>query len=44
MKPKFGCTVVDLPVPFPADPSQTQAHLPIVPGVFSTLRVYQKPR
>ncbi|GEM_PF-1227785 len=34
--------VVELPLLFPSDPTQTQAYLPIIPGVFSTLRAYRK--
>lgn len=43
MEGKYGCEIVDLPLPWPTDPSQTQPHLPIIPGVFSTLRAYRKP-
>ena len=34
---------VVLPLLYPDDPTQTQAHLPIIPGVFSTMRAYRKP-
>ena len=34
---------VELPLLYPDDPTQTQAHLPIIPGVFSTIRAYRKP-
>jgi glycosyltransferase involved in cell wall biosynthesis len=32
-----------LPLLYPNDPTQTQAHLPIVPEVYSTVRAYRKP-
>ncbi|HET6437338.1 MAG TPA: TylF/MycF/NovP-related O-methyltransferase [Anaeromyxobacter sp.] len=34
---------IELPLLYPTDPSQTQPQLPIIPGVFSTFRAYQKP-
>lgn len=34
---------LELPLLYPDDPTQTQAHLPIIPGVFSTMRAYRKP-
>ena len=34
---------IELPLLYPEDPTQTQAHLPIIPGVFSTVRAYRKP-
>lgn len=43
MEASFGCQVMDLPLLYPTDPTQTQAHLPIIPGVYSTIRVYRKP-
>ena len=43
MEKKFGATPVELPLLYPTDPTQTQAHLPVIPGVFSTIRVYRKP-
>jgi hypothetical protein len=33
---------VELPLLKPTDPTQTQAYLPIVPGVFSTVRAWRK--
>ncbi|MGF1493829.1 MAG: TylF/MycF/NovP-related O-methyltransferase [Microcoleaceae cyanobacterium] len=42
MEEEYGCEVVDLPLLYPDDPTQTQAHLPIIPGVFSTIRAYRK--
>ena len=38
----YGLTPLDLPLLYPTDPTQTQAHLPIIPGVFSTIRAYRK--
>ncbi|MCT7989219.1 TylF/MycF/NovP-related O-methyltransferase [Laspinema olomoucense] len=43
MENTYRCEVIDIPLLYPTDPTQTQAHLPIIPGVFSTLRVYRKP-
>lgn len=34
--------VVEIPLLSPSDPTPTQAYLPIIPGVVSTLRVYRK--
>lgn len=34
---------LELPLLYPDDPTQTQAHLPIIPEVFSTVRAYRKP-
>lgn len=39
---KYGLKAVELPLLYPTDPTQTQAYLPIIPDVFSTLRVYKK--
>jgi len=39
----YGGEAVDIPLLYPTDPTQTQAHLPIIPGVFSTIRAYRKP-
>jgi ubiquinone/menaquinone biosynthesis C-methylase UbiE/predicted O-methyltransferase YrrM/glycosyltransferase involved in cell wall biosynthesis len=38
----YGLQPLELPLLSPDDPSQTQAHLPIIPGVFSTIRAYRK--
>jgi predicted O-methyltransferase YrrM len=38
-----GLRPIELPLLAPSDPTQTQPHLPIIPGVFSTVRAYQKP-
>ena len=38
----YGCEAIDIFLLYPTDPTQTQAHLPIIPGVFSTIRVYRK--
>jgi len=43
MEGKYRCEVIDVPLLYPTDPTQTQAHFPIIPGVFSTLRAYRKP-
>ena len=40
---EYHCEVLDLPLLYPEDPTQTQPHLPVIPGVFSTLRAYRKP-
>jgi len=42
MDKTYHCERVEVPLLYPTDPTQTQAHLPIIPGVFSTLRVYRK--
>jgi tetratricopeptide (TPR) repeat protein/predicted O-methyltransferase YrrM len=44
MENTYRCEVLDLPLLYPTDPTQTQAHLPIIPGVFSTIRAYRKPQ
>jgi glycosyltransferase involved in cell wall biosynthesis len=38
----YGLQPVELPLLYPNDPTQTQAQLPIIPGVFSTIRAYVK--
>lgn len=43
MEGEFGAEVLDLPLLYPDDPTQTQAYLPVIPGVFSTIRAYRKP-
>jgi cephalosporin hydroxylase len=43
MEEKYHCQVMDVPLLHPTDPTQTQAHFPIIPGVYSTLRAYRKP-
>lgn len=43
MERQFGAEVLDIPLLYPDDPTQTQAYLPIIPGVFSTIRAYRKP-
>jgi hypothetical protein len=42
MENVYGCEAIHIPLLYPTDPTQTQAHLPIIPGVFSTIRVYRK--
>lgn len=44
MENTYGCEVIDLPLLYPTDPTQSQAYLPIIPGVFSTIRAYRKPQ
>lgn len=43
MEQKYRCELLEIPLLYPTDPTQTQAHLPIIPEVFSTVRVYRKP-
>jgi hypothetical protein len=43
METEYGCQSIELPLLYPTDPTQTQAQLPIIPGVFSTVRAYRKP-
>lgn len=43
MEQTFGLTALELPLLYPTDPTQTQPHLPVIPGVFSTIRAYRKP-
>lgn len=43
MEETYHCELVELPLLYPTDPTQTQAQLPIIPGVFSTVRAYRKP-
>lgn len=43
LEEQFGCTPLSLPLLYPDDVAQTQPHLPIIPGVKSTLRAYRKP-
>lgn len=43
MEGKYGIKPLEIPLPYPTDPTQTQAQLPIIPGVFSTIKAYQKP-
>ena len=44
MENTYHCEVLELPLLYPTDPTQTQPYLPIIPGVFSTIRVYRKPQ
>jgi predicted O-methyltransferase YrrM len=41
---KYHCERIDLPLLYPTNPTQTQAYLPIIPGVYSTIRAYRKPQ
>lgn len=43
MEESYGCELIELPLLYPSDPTQTQPQLPIIPGVFSTVRAYRKP-
>ena len=43
METAYGCQRIELPLLYPTDPTQTQPQLPIIPGVFSTVRAYRKP-
>lgn len=43
MEAHFKAELMDIPIPYPAYPEQTQAQLPVIPGVSTTLRVYRKP-
>ena len=43
MEASYGCQRIELPLLFPSDPTQTQPQLPIIPGVYSTVRAYRKP-
>jgi cephalosporin hydroxylase/Flp pilus assembly protein TadD len=43
MENTYGCEVLELPLLYPTDPTQTQPYLPIIPGVFSSIRAYRKP-
>jgi predicted O-methyltransferase YrrM/Flp pilus assembly protein TadD len=43
MDERFQAELIELPLLYPDDPTQTQPHLPVIPGVFSTVRAYRKP-
>lgn len=43
MEDVYRCEVLKPPLLYQNDPTQTQPHLPIIPGVYSTIRVYRKP-
>lgn len=43
MEQTYHCEILDLPLLYPTDPTQTQPHLPVIPGIFSTIRAYKKP-
>lgn len=38
----YNCEILNVPLLYPSDPTQSQAHLPIIPNVYSTIRVYRK--
>lgn len=42
MEKTYDCEVINLPLLYPTDPTQTQSHFPIIPGIFSTIRAYRK--
>ncbi len=44
MENQYKAEPLELPLLYPTDPTQTQVHLPIIPGVYSTIRAYRKPR
>ncbi|MBD2209280.1 class I SAM-dependent methyltransferase [Nostoc linckia FACHB-104] len=44
MENTYHCEIIEVPLLYPDDPTQTQAHLPIIPRVFSSLRIYRKPQ
>jgi predicted O-methyltransferase YrrM len=43
MENEYSCEPIEIPLLYPTDPTQSQACLPIIPGVFSTVKVYRKP-
>ena len=43
MEETYKAELIELPLLMPTNPTQTQPHLPIIPGVFSTFRLYRKP-
>ncbi|MDT9200120.1 class I SAM-dependent methyltransferase [Limnospira fusiformis KN01] len=43
MEDEYGCEKIEIPLLYPTDPTQSQAYLPIIPRVFSTVKVYRKP-
>lgn len=43
MEEKYCCELVELPLLYPTNPAQTQAQLPLIPCVYSTMRAYRKP-
>jgi cephalosporin hydroxylase len=42
MENTYHCEIIEVPLLYPDDPTQTQAYLPIIPGVFSSLKIYRK--
>jgi predicted O-methyltransferase YrrM len=42
MEHTHNCEPVHIPLLYPTDPTQTQPHIAIIPGVFSTIRAYRK--
>lgn len=43
MENTYHCEIIEVPLLYPDDSTQTQAYLPIIPGVFSSLKIYRKP-
>ncbi|MFH0883264.1 MAG: CmcI family methyltransferase [bacterium] len=42
IRDRFGGKEVEIPLLNPDDPTQTQAHLPIIPGLYSSLKAFRK--
>jgi len=42
MESEYRSELIELPLLYPTDPTQTQPHLPMIPGVMSTIRAYRK--
>jgi cephalosporin hydroxylase len=42
MERQYKSELLELPLLYPTDPTQTQPHLPVIPGVMSTIRAYRK--
>ncbi len=42
MEDMYQCQNFDLPLLYPTDQTQTQSYLPVIPGVFSTIKAYRK--
>ena len=42
MERQYKSELIELPLLYPTDPTQTQPHLPVIPGVMSTIRAYRK--
>jgi hypothetical protein len=44
MEDTYRAEHINVPLLMPSNPTQTQPHLPIIPGVFSTFKLYRKPK